>query len=123
MMPWGNRPPHHHSTGDSPHQSRVREHQKPRYTPTVSSASSASKNAAIKALVPSVPCVPARWNAEDVRLRSYRQFRLCFTTTDFGGRKGIGLSPYPYAVGDSSFDFERTIMTVFSPSNYSYQKG
>ena len=42
-------------------------------------------------------------NAEDVRLRFYRQFRLCFTTTDFGGRKGIGLSPYPYAVGITSF--------------------
>lgn len=41
-------------------------------------------------------------NAEDVRLRFYRQFRLCFTTTDFGGRKGIGLSPYPYAVGVTS---------------------
>ena len=37
-------------------------------------------------------------NAEDVRLRFYRQFRLCFTTTDFGGRKGIGLSPYPYQI-------------------------
>ena len=35
-------------------------------------------------------------NAEDVRLRFYRQFRLCFTTTDFSGRKGIGLSPYPF---------------------------
>ena len=42
-------------------------------------------------------------NAEDVRLRFYRQFRLCITTTDFGGRKGIGLSPYPYAVGITSF--------------------
>ena len=62
-------------------------------------------------------------NAEDVRLRFYRQFRLCFTTADFGGRKGIGLSPYPYAVGVTSFDCERNIMTVFSPSNYSYQKG
>ena len=62
-------------------------------------------------------------NAEDVRLRFYRQFRLCFTTTDFGGRKGIGLSPYPYAVGVTSFDCERNITTVFSPSIYSYQKG
>ena len=122
-MRWGNRPPHPHSTGDTPHHSRVREHQKPRYAPTVSSASSASKNAALIAFVPSVPCVPARWNAEDVWLRFYRQFRLCFTTTDFGGRKGIGLSPYPYAVGVTSFDCERNITTVFSPSIYSYQKG
>ena len=53
----------------------------------------------------------------------YDEFRLCVTTAHLGGRKGIGLSPYPYAVGDTSFDFERTIMTVFSPSNYSYQKG
>ena len=42
-MRWGNWPPHPHSTEDSPRHSRVREHQKPRYTPTVSSASSASK--------------------------------------------------------------------------------
>ena len=55
-------------------------------------------------------------NAEDVRLRFYRQFRLCFTTTDFGGRKGIGLSPYPYAVCDTSFDCERNITTVLAPS-------
>ena len=55
-------------------------------------------------------------NAEDVRLRFYRQFRLCFTTTDFGGRKGIGLSPYPYAVGVTSFACERNITTVLAPS-------
>ena len=55
-------------------------------------------------------------NAEDVRLRFYRQFRLCFTTADFGGRKGIGLSPYPYAVGVTSFDCERNITTAFAPS-------
>ena len=55
-------------------------------------------------------------NAEDVRLRFYRQFRLCFTTTDFGGRKGIGLSPYPYAVGVTSFDCERNITTALAPS-------
>ena len=55
-------------------------------------------------------------NAEDVRLRFYRQFRLCFTTTDFGGRKGIGLSPYPYAVGITSFACERNITTVLAPS-------
>ena len=46
----------------------------------------------------------------------YRQFRLCFTTTDFGGRKGIGLSPYPYAVGVTSFACEKNITTVFAPS-------
>ena len=63
---WGNRPPHPHSTGDTPHHSRVREHQKPRYTPTVSRASSASKNAALVAFVPSAPCVPA-----------YREHRRC----------------------------------------------
>ena len=57
-------------------------------------------------------------NAEDVRLRFYRQFRLCFTTTDFGGRKGIGLSPYPYAVGVTSFACERNITTVLAPSYY-----
>ena len=55
-------------------------------------------------------------NAEDVRLRFYRQFRLCFTTTDFGGRKGIGLSPYPYAAGVTSFDCERNITTALAPS-------
>ena len=55
-------------------------------------------------------------NAEDVRLRFYRQFRLCFTTADFGGRKGIGLSPYPYAVGVTSFTCERNITTVLAPS-------
>ena len=80
------------------------------------SVSSASKHAALGAFVPSAPCVPARWNAEDVRLRFYRQFRLCFTTTDFGGRKGIGLSPYPYAVGITSFACERNITTVLAPS-------
>lgn len=42
-----------------PRSSRVREHQKPRYTPHVSSASSASKNATLETIVPSVPCVPA----------------------------------------------------------------
>ena len=26
----------------------------------------------------------------------YRQFRLCITTAHLGGRKGVGLSPYPY---------------------------
>ena len=35
-MPWGNWPPHPYSTEDTPHHSRVREHQKPRYTSTVS---------------------------------------------------------------------------------------
>ena len=55
-------------------------------------------------------------NAEDVRLRFYRQVRLCFTTTDFSGRKGIGLSPYPYAVGVTSFDCERNITTALAPS-------
>lgn len=55
-------------------------------------------------------------NAEDVQLRFYRQFRLCFTTTDFGGCKGIGLSPYPYAVGVTSFACERNITTVLAPS-------
>ena len=62
-------------------------------------------------------------NAEDVRLRFYRQFRLCITTAHLGGRKGIGLSPYPYAVDVTSFDCEGNITTVFSPSIYSYQKG
>ena len=65
-MRWGNRPPHHHSTGDTPHHSRVRERQKSRYTPTVSSASSASKNTALVSFVPSVPCVP-----------TYRERRRC----------------------------------------------
>ena len=46
----------------------------------------------------------------------YRQFRLCITTADFGGRKGIGLSPYPYAVGVTSFDCERNITTALAPS-------
>ena len=50
---------HPNSTEDPPRHSRVREHQKPRYTPHVSSASSASKNAALGTIVPSVPCVPA----------------------------------------------------------------
>ena len=49
-------------------------------------------------------------------LRFYRQFRLCFTTADFGGRKGIGLSPYPYAVGVTSFACERNITKVLAPS-------
>ena len=57
-------------------------------------------------------------NAEDVRLRFYRQFRLCFTTAHLGGRKGIGLSPYPCAVGVTSFDCERNITTVFSQSHH-----
>ena len=57
-MRWGNWQPHPHPTEDTPRHSRVREHQKPRYTPHVSSASSASKNAALGTIVPSVPCVP-----------------------------------------------------------------
>ena len=65
-MRWGNWQPHPHPTEDTPRHSRVREHQKPRYTPTVSSASSASKNAALVPFVPSVPCVPA-----------YRERRRC----------------------------------------------
>ena len=62
-------------------------------------------------------------DAEDVRLQFYRQFRLCITTAHLGGRKGIGLSPYPYAVGVTSFGCEGNITTVFSASIYSYQKG
>ena len=65
-MRWGNWPPHSYSTEDTPRHSRVREHQKPRYTPHVSSASSASKNAVLGTIVPSVPCVPA-----------YREHRRC----------------------------------------------
>ena len=90
---------HPNSTKDPPRHSRVREHQKPRYTPHVSSASSASKKRSsrnYRSFRPLRSC--AVGNAEDVRLRFYRQFRLCFTTTDFGGRKGIGLSPYPYQI-------------------------
>lgn len=26
----------------------------------------------------------------------YCEFRLCMTPADFGGAKGVGLSPYPY---------------------------
>ena len=115
-MRWSNWPSHPHPTEYTPRHSRAREHQKPRYTPHVSSASSASKNAFLVSFFPSVPCVPTRWNTEDVRLRFYRQFRLCFTTADFGGRKGIGLSPYPYAVGVTSFDCERNITTALAPS-------
>ena len=116
-MRWGNWPPHPHPTEDTPRQSRGREHQKPRYTPHVSSASSVSKNAALGTFVPSVPCVPALSGTQKMySFGFYRQFRLCFTTTDFGGRKGIGLSPYPYAVGVTSFDCDRNITTVLAPS-------
>ena len=116
-MRWGNWPLHPYSTEETPRQSRVREHQKPRYTPHVSSASSASKKRSsrnYRSFRPLRSC--AVGNAEDVQLRFYRQFRLCFTTTDFGGRKGIGLSPYPYAVGITSFACERNITTVLAPS-------
>ena len=44
----------------------------------------------------------------------YDEFRLCVTTAHLGGRKGIGLSPYPYAVGVTSFACE-----IY----HSYQKG
>lgn len=33
-----------------------------------------------------------------------------------GGRKGVGLCPYPYAVGVTSFACKRNITTVFAPS-------
>ena len=46
----------------------------------------------------------------------YDEFRLCVTTAQMGGRKGVGLSPYPYAVGVTSFACERNITTVFAPS-------
>ena len=46
----------------------------------------------------------------------YDEFRLCITTAHLGGRKGIGLSPYPYAVGVTSFDCERNITTALAPS-------
>ena len=39
---------------------------------------------------------PSKVKSEDVRLRFYREFRLCMTPADSGGAKGIGLSPYPY---------------------------
>lgn len=115
-MRWGNWPPHPHLTEDTPHHSRVREHQKPRYTPTVSVPQVPQKRSAdsFRSFRPLRSC--AVGNAEDVRLRFYRQFRLCFTTTDFGGCKGIGLSTYPYAVGVTSFDYERNITTVLAPS-------
>ena len=115
-MRCGNRPPHTHSTGDTPHHSRVREHQKPRYTSTVSVPQVPQKRSShiFRSFRPLRSC--AVGNAEDVRLRFYRQFRLCFTTTDFGGRKGIGLSPYPYAVGVTSFACERNITTVLAQS-------
>ena len=48
----------------------------------------------------------------------YDEFRLCVTTAQMGGRKGVGLSPYPYAVGVTSFACERNITTVFSPSHH-----
>ncbi len=112
-MRCGKRPPHTHSTGDTPHHSRMREHQKSRYTPTVSVPQQRSSHI-FRSFRPLRSC--AVGNAEDVRLRFYRQFRLCFTTADFGGRKGIGLSPYPYAVGVTSFDCERNIMTALAPS-------
>ena len=34
----------------------------------------------------------------------YDEFRLCVTTAYLGGRKGVGLSPYPY-----HFFTERTL--------------
>jgi len=37
----------------------------------------------------------------------YRQFRLCITTAYLGGRKGVGLCPYPYAEGVTSFACKR----------------
>ena len=90
--------PHSYSTEGPPHHTRVREHQKPRYTPTVSVPQVPQKRSSqsYRSFRPLRSC--AVGNAEDVRLRFYRQFRLCFTTTDFGGRKGIGLSPYPYQI-------------------------
>ena len=116
MRRWGNWQPHPHPTEDTPRHSRVREHQKPRYTPHVSSASSASKTQLSElSFLPSL-VFQRIGNAEDVRLRFYRQFRLCFTTADFGGRKGIGLSPYPYAVSVTFFACERNITTALAPS-------
>ena len=48
----------------------------------------------------------------------YDEFRLCVTTAQMGGRKDVGLSPYPYAAGVTSFACERNITTVFSPSHH-----
>ena len=46
----------------------------------------------------------------------YCEFRLCVTDAQIGADKGIGLSPYPYAVGITSFACKRNITTECAPS-------
>lgn len=103
-MRWGNRPPHPHSTGDTPHQSRVREHQKSRYTPTVSSA---SKNAAIITFVPSVPCVPAHRERRRCTASVLSPVSPLFYDRPFGRPQRHRAKPIPLRRGRHFFRFRK----------------